>query len=104
IGDPAPITLAGIEHAVLDGRGGNDGLSYTSADGVDLITHSPSLQQSSGLITAAANINGDQRMSLGYKNVATATFAFHDPSGNSVDILRVDGTAGNDAFTVAADG
>ncbi|WP_197451927.1 S8 family serine peptidase [Rosistilla carotiformis] len=104
IADPAPYTLATVEHLILDGRGGNDGIDYTTPAGIDLVTHTPSPQQSSGTLLSAANQNGEARMSLEYRNVAAATIAVRDASGDPTDVVRIDGTDNDDLIQVALDG
>lgn len=102
---PVPITLATIENAVIDGQGGNDGLTYTSPAAADSLIYTPGTDFSAGTITgvqvAAPN---SPLMPLSFTNIGNGSVTFADLGAARIDDLFVQGTTNDDVFGVSATG
>jgi len=100
------INLATIEHLKYNGQGGDDALTVTSPSGLDFIEYTPGGVSAfaSGLVTMNDGF-GAKRLPFSFEQIGfSGNLTFAEQGGGRLDDLWVNGTQGDDRFTVSATG
>lgn len=100
------INLATIEHLKYNGQGGDDALTVASPSGLDFIEYTPGGVSAfaSGLVTMNGGF-GEKRLPFSFEQIGfSGNLTFAEQGGGRLDDLWVNGTQGDDRFTVSATG
>ena len=92
---PVTITANTVEQLIVNGQGGGDTLTVTTPAGANSDTYTPGAAFDSG------NIQVGNLLPISYSGLGTGGGVAFANAG-AADTLAVNGTAGNDTFTVAA--
>lgn len=96
-----PIRVIEAEHITMDGRGGNDTLTLTTAAGVDQVTFRVGDAGDNGTIEVAPFAGTPSRLQLAFENFGAAgSLSFKDASGAPADYVDYYGSETSEFISI----
>jgi hypothetical protein len=98
------ITFTTIEAVAIDGQGGTDALTLTTASGVHRVTFTPGATADAGTITTRIAGGGATLVPLSFSHLGAGGSVTFASAGGREDVLALYGTNNSDVFNVNGPG